>query len=155
MFSVVIVLVSLVLVIATVGAVMYYGGGGFNDNKVKSDAAKYRNEAQQIGGAVTMFKADGNVIDESFTLQALVDGDYLSHIPEAWEPGSNRITRTLSKDDESSEHVCHYSNEQAGYKFSSSDSQVEPYSREPSKGIPHCDKENLDPNVPCCVNVSE
>ena len=154
MLNVIIVIISLVLIVAVVGATMYWGGDGFNDNGVKADAAKYRNEAQQIGAAVTMFKADGNVIDENFKLQDLVDGKYLTTIPEAWEPGSNKITRTLSVDDEGSEHICHYSNAQAGYNFSASDTEVEPYSREPSKGIPHCDKSNLDPNVPCCVNVT-
>lgn len=153
MLTVIIVIVSLLLVVAAVSATMYYGGDGFNDNKVKSMAAKYRNEAQQIGSAVTMYKADGKVIDESFTLQKLVDGKYLTSIPEAWEPGSNKITRTMSPDDPSSEHICLYSNEQAGFTYSSSEPQVQPYSSDPNKGIPQCDKTNLDPNVPCCVNV--
>lgn len=154
MFSIIVAVISILLIVAITGATMYYGGDSFNDNQVKSSAAKYRNEAQQIGAAVTMYKSDGKVIDESFTLQKLVDGKYLTTIPTAWEPGSNKIMRTLSVDDPASEHVCLYSNDQAGHFFSPTDVGVETYSRDDSKGIPHCDKENLNPNVPCCVNVT-
>lgn len=146
----VIIAVALVTVITLTG--FFYGGGAFSDNTIAAEAARYRNEAAQIAAAVTLFRAQGNEITSEFSLQTLVDGGYLATLPLEWEPGSDIIMKALETTDPASEEICFTANKQASFKFAATEPDVQVYSLDTNFGIPHCDKSELDANVPCCVN---
>lgn len=154
MFNLIIIVISIALIVVLALASMYHGGKAFNENKVVADAAKYRGEAIQISSAFTLFKSDGNSVSESFTLQDLVNKGYLKTLPSGWQPGSNKIIFPLNSNDTGSEHICITAIQQSGYSFDPTDTQVDVYSADSTKAIPHCDKASLDPMVPCCVNKS-
>lgn len=152
MFNIIIAVIAIALIAILTIASMYHGGSAFNDNKIIADAARYRTEATQISSAITLFKSDGNEITDKFVLQDLVDKKYLNALPAGWLPGSNKIIMPLDTSSDASEAVCITAIEQSGYNFDPADTKVDAYSKDPKKGIPHCDKPELDPMVPCCVN---
>lgn len=155
MVNIIIAVIAIALIAILTIASLYHGGAAFQGNKVVAEAGRYRTEASQIASAVTLFKSDGNVIDENFKLSDLVDKKYLKQLPKGWVPGDNRIIRPLDESEEMAEEICVTAIEQSGYKFSGTDDDVEPYSKDPTKGIPYCNNPTLDPLVPCCINMDE
>lgn len=151
MFNLIIVIISIALIVITAIATVYYGGDSYSEGKIDAEAARYRNEAAQISGAVRMYTATGNMTGENFTLQDLVDEKWLRTIPEGWEPGDNKIKRVLDPGDIKSEHICFVANNQAGFTFLSTDTDVVEYSSNPDLAIPKCEKEGLSSAVPCCI----
>lgn len=79
MFSLVIAIVSIALVVAAVIVGGYYGGSGISDATAQADAARLKNEEQQIMAAVDVFNADKGRYPND--LQELVDTGYLKSIP--------------------------------------------------------------------------
>jgi hypothetical protein len=151
MFNLIVTIVSISLIVVVAIATVYYGGDSYSEGKIEAEAARYRNEAAQISGAVKLYVAQGNMTGESFTLQELVDDKWLKSIPEGWEPGDNKIKRVLSADDEKSEHICYVANKQGGFEFPVTEDDVVAYSLNEEFGIPNCSKEGLDNAVPCCI----
>lgn len=152
MFNLITVIIAIALVIVVTAVGVYYGGSIVGDQSTKAQATQYRNEAVQIASAVTLYKAKGNSITSDFTLQTLVDEKLLKSLPEGWEPGQDSIIKPLDENDPAAEGICLMANEQAGFNFLGSETDVTPYSKDSSKGIPKCSKANLPNTVPCCSN---
>lgn len=154
MLNIILVIIAIALIGALVITSIWYGGESYSEGKIAAEATRYRTEAQQIAGAVTLYKAQGNEISDAFRLQDLVDLEYLKALPEDWEPGDNKIMRVLPSGNIESENICYVANEQSGFSFSSSEEDVKPYSQNIDKAIPYCNKDDLNRNVPCCIEVS-
>ena len=60
MFSLIITIISIALVAALAIATIYYGGSAFTQGNAKSSASTLTAQAQQIMGAVTLYRNDGN-----------------------------------------------------------------------------------------------
>lgn len=95
MFSLIITIISIALVVSLVAATMYYGGSALNQGTEKADAAAFVSGAQQITGAVSLFKSlEGSHPNEAgaadtevpLTVAALTSTEgekYLSALPVA------------------------------------------------------------------------
>lgn len=151
MLNLVITIIAIALVVILTATAVYYGGTVTGDQKTKANAAQFRNEAAQIAGAVSLFKAKGNAITTEFSLQDLVDQQYLKTLPDGWEPGQNAIVKRLDPNDPASESICLEANTQASFTFTPGDEFVVAYSQDPTKGLPGCDMPNLAGAVPCCI----
>ena len=81
MFSLVIVLISIVLVGAIAAAVIYFGGSAFTGGGDKAKATQAVNEAQQVKGALEVYKVQTGNVATSLTQLA---PDYLKAAPTAW-----------------------------------------------------------------------
>jgi hypothetical protein len=57
MFSLIITIISIALVVALIAATMYYGGSSLSQGTSAADAAAFVSGAQQISGAIALFKA--------------------------------------------------------------------------------------------------
>lgn len=151
MFNMIATIVAIALVVVLTATAVYYGGTITGDQTTKASAAQFRNEASQIAGAVSLFKAQGNSITSEFNLADLVDQNYLKTLPEGWEPGQNAIVRRLDPNDPASESICLEANNQASFTFTPGDEFVVTYSQDSTKGLPGCDMPNLPGAVPCCI----
>lgn len=147
MFAIIISLISVLLVLLITAACLYYGGDVATRAGAKASAAKYRNEAAQIAGAITAYKSDGNSINESFQLTKLVP-NYLQVVPNiAWNIDANRIF--IDGIDES---VCVMANDTAGFHFIPDGSLYIASKFDPRAGVPTCNNPALSIIVPCCIN---
>lgn len=81
MFSLIITIVSVALVTALALATIYYGGSAFRQGKESAQAATVVNQAQQIIGAYSLFKANTGRYPDS--LAELVP-EYLQAVPQAF-----------------------------------------------------------------------
>ena len=111
MFSIIIVLISIVLVAVLAAAVVYYGGDSFNKGSAKAKAAEILNQAEMIKGAFTAYKVtEGDIEIDSANCDVVagnIDGcldplknkNYLTEIPvgsEGWYIDSDKtLRRTL------------------------------------------------------------
>lgn len=150
MQNLVIGIISIALLIVTVTTGSYYLADAFENNKVKGESARYLNETSQVMGAITTYEAKGNEIGSSFSLQTLVDGEYLNHIPQGWSEYPDMIATPIVGSLELKEAVCVETNENAGFTFAPNGSDIKEYIDDPNKGIPYCST-SLDPAVPCCI----
>lgn len=155
MFNLIVAVIAVALIAVLSGAALYYGGSSFTENKVDAEAARIVNEASQINAAILVYQADGNEVTESFKLTDLVSLGYLKGLPVGWTPGDDRAIKPLPEDDPGSERVCYQANVLAGFEFDPIEDDVETFVDDPSQGIPHCDKPDMPPGVPCCVNIEE
>jgi hypothetical protein len=80
MFSLIIVLVSIVLVAGLALATMYYGGTSFLQGSEKAAVSRYLNEGAQVSGAIKVFRAEKGYVPQE--LDELVQEDYLKALPE-------------------------------------------------------------------------
>ncbi|MCC5612696.1 hypothetical protein LC612_39910 [Nostoc sp. CHAB 5834] len=80
MFSLIIVILSVLLVAALALVVMYYGGDSMSQGTAKADASKVLNQGQQLMGAADLYKSDTG--DWPPSLEALTLGNYLKSVPE-------------------------------------------------------------------------
>ena len=147
MFSLIISIIAIALVAALAGASVYYGGSAFNKGTSDATYAKMTTQADQINGAIVMFKALGNSFDTTICgstggndasansarakdcLQQLVTAKFLTSIPE----GSDGAVSGWSMDDSGSlytstsdKKACIKANEQAGYFVVTGDPTVDP-----------------------------
>ena len=159
MFNLIISIIAIALVVVLAVASLYYGGESFSKGRIETEAARYRNEATQIAGAATMFKARGNSIDSNFTLQVLLDDNFLRELPSGWEPGTGIVKHVLDSAEPGSESICYTANKQSGFIFDGSDAgadtvadEVVDYTEDANFAIPLCEKAGLDPMVPCCID---
>lgn len=114
MFSIIIVLISIVLVAVLAAAVIYYGGDSFNKGTAKAKASEILNQAEMIKGAFTAYKMNEGEIEIDSTncdvatnqidgcLDPLKTKEYLTDIPvgaEGWYVDSDKtLRRTLGSD---------------------------------------------------------
>lgn len=111
MFSIIIVVISIVLVAALAAATVYYGSDSFNKGTAKAKAAEIINQAEMIKGAFTAYKVTEGDIEIDSTncdvvagsidgcLDPLKDKEYLTDIPvgsEGWYIDADKtLRRTL------------------------------------------------------------
>ncbi|MFS1429402.1 hypothetical protein LMH73_020225 [Vibrio splendidus] len=139
------------------GVGVFFGGEVYKNNQVEAAAARYANESSQILAALVLFESSGSKIDSGFDVNTLVEEDYLTQVPLGWSVKSLSTSNgSLAIDipDRAagySESVCYALNTNAKFTFSSSEEMVDPYSQDPSFGIPLCGKSDTD-GVPCCIS---
>ena len=81
MFSLIVVVISIVLVGAIAAAVIYFGGTAFSGGGDKAKASQAVNEAQQVKGALEVYKVQTGNVATSLTQLA---PDYLKAPPQNW-----------------------------------------------------------------------
>ena len=147
MSNLLITLIAIIIVVILSLVGLYFGGNSMSDGSATSEAARYSNEATQIAAAIQMYRAAGNEIGEGFELSQLVP-QYLQAMPVGdWVVVDGRLYRQ-----DVNELSCFKANEIAGFKYSSSDTDVVAIDVDPNKFVPLCTKPELSPNVACCVN---
>jgi hypothetical protein len=78
MFSLIITIISIALVAALAIATLYYGGSAFTEGNTRATASAIVNQAQQIGGAATLYSVQNAM--HPADVDAL-EGAYLSSLP--------------------------------------------------------------------------
>ncbi len=180
MFSLIVSIIALVLVIVLAGAALYYGGDGFNEGTIKAEVARYKNEAQQIAGALVAYQVDNkgfvkkdtnedgvvNGDDDDFGWDYLTRYGYLSALPSSVEESDGSTTFTWGVKDNLiilpgvSDDVCLEANRMDGYGTTLTDVQaMEGYvghqqlKATDDSYVPQCDS-GLDGKIPCCYDPS-
>lgn len=177
MFSLIIVMISILLVAVLAAAVIYYGGDSFNKGNAKARAAEIINQAELIKGAFTVYKIElGTItIDKSECdvsadkkngcLAPLIDKQYLTDIPvgaEGWyiddtDPDAVTLKRTLGSDIKACA-IANYVNGAKGIPANPEGSGVDVESlktnniTEFKKYIPDCSALTGSDNYICCNN---
>lgn len=92
MFSLIITIISIALVAALALATLYYGGQAFNKGSAEAEATKAINEAQQVAGAIQLFRADlasGMLVipdqKDRENLGDVITAGYLKQLPASFE----------------------------------------------------------------------
>lgn len=85
MFNLIITIISIALVVAMAAAAVYYGGTAFTNGTAKANAATLVTQAQQLNGAITMFKNDNGGSAPASVGDLVYGGEYLQSAPV---PGS-------------------------------------------------------------------
>lgn len=149
MFAIILAVIAIALTIfLTVVSINYLFEDG--SNAAKAEAAKIIQEAAQIRGAILIAKTDGINIDTGSDLSELTP-KYLAEVPQSgrdWTLAENMVIKENVND-----QVCLAANLSLGFVFTKADTQVR-LSKNEDGYIPHCDKESLNPNVPCCDTES-
>ena len=120
------------------------------DNGAKAMSAKMQNQAQQIAGAITIYKGDGNFITEDFQLTELTD-KYLVDVPStAWKAEAKHIYRT-----DVTFEACALSNDHMNMHWAKTESDVYVDPQYPDTAIPYCTKLGISNLTPCCYTPDE
>ncbi|WP_019583809.1 hypothetical protein [Thioalkalivibrio sp. ALE16] len=116
MFSLIITIISIALVAALAVATLYFGGSAFTEGTTQANASGVINQAQQIGGASTLYTVR-NAGDHPEDVEILATEDYLSSIPAlaaniggSWAMGDEGFVSNVIL----SEAVCGAINVEAG-----------------------------------------
>lgn len=96
MFSLIIVLISILLVAAIAVATIYYGGETTTKGRANAEVATLLAQAAQIASASAAFTADRAGLRPS-SLEDLLEGEYLSSIPDGWQNPADPLTPITSK----------------------------------------------------------
>lgn len=75
MVSLIVTIIAVLLVIAISIAMFYFGGGAYSDSSVQSRVNKVINEAEQITGTSTMYRAQR--LEKVYSLEDLINHQYL------------------------------------------------------------------------------
>lgn len=137
MFSLIIILISLVLVAAIAMATIYYGGEATTRGSANAEAATLLAQSAQIASASALFTSDHNGAKPQ-SLEQLVAGNYLSSIPPGWQAPADGDTPLTSKVIQSL-NACQLFNEKQGTV-----DENEP------DGVPRCDSITYLANPVCC-----
>jgi type II secretory pathway pseudopilin PulG len=86
MFSLIITIISIALVAVLALATLYYGGSAFNKGSTSARTSQLLTEAQQVEGAITLFKAEAGRGPVGLT-ELTTDGKYLRSLPAQWSGG--------------------------------------------------------------------
>jgi len=81
MFNLIITIISIALVVAMAAAAVYYGGEAFTNGTAKANAATLVTQAQQLNGAITMFKNDNGGSAPASVGDLTYGGEYLQSAP--------------------------------------------------------------------------
>ncbi|EGR3229514.1 hypothetical protein ACXHQ0_15430 [Vibrio antiquarius] len=149
MSNLVIVVISIAILALVSGAMYFYGGDIYKEQKISAESAKYINQAQQVNAAYIAYKADGKVITPSFETSELKEQGYLKEIPLGWDIYPGLLGTKISGSEDLKQSVCYEVNKNAGFEFDASEDNVKPLISEASKAIPYCNKEGIE-KVPCC-----
>jgi hypothetical protein len=129
MFSLILVLVSILLVAALVVATLWFGGSGFTTGQVAAQAARVVNESSQIQGAVEDYKVN-NADSLPASMSDLINGGYLNGAPSAsWSFATDSVQSMILD-----QPACLRADSMLGYSFSA---------------VPGC---SLYPNVTICCD---
>lgn len=111
MFSLIIVIISVVLVGVLAVATVYFGGDVFSSGGAQAEASALLAQAAQIASAAAAYGAQHHGAAPP-SLQALIDEQYLSSVPPGWAPDSGE--GALSSKVIESENACKIFNEKQG-----------------------------------------
>lgn len=118
MFQLITGVIAIVLAMVCAIMALWYGGSVFTDNSGKAMYAKYLNNGQQIQAAVQLYASQNGFYPSGTSqqiLNALVDGDYLTQIPEGhWIIQEDKLVRELQNNNQ-----CKAINTAAGFDVSS------------------------------------
>ena len=81
MFSLIITIISVALVAALALATLFYGGDAYESGQAKAEAAKLRNQGQQLVAAAEFYYLQKGEWPE--TIQKMVDDGFLTTVPVA------------------------------------------------------------------------
>jgi type II secretory pathway pseudopilin PulG len=95
MMSLALVLIGVLLVAILVTATMVYGGSATSKGQAAAQAAELLNQSAQITTASAAYAAEHNGTKPS-VLMDLVDGHYLSVVPEGWLDPSTSPSQALT-----------------------------------------------------------
>lgn len=101
MFSLIITIISIALVAALAVATLYYGGSAWSDGQVNAQAGTLLNQAQQIAGAVEIFRAQTGQWPTAIG-DLTTNGEYLRNLPtpvatsSAWALSTGATAATLT-----------------------------------------------------------
>lgn len=134
MFSLIITIISIALVIVLAAATLYYGGNPFEQAAQRADSARILQEANQIAGALELYKADNGGFPTGTPTEianALVDGRYLSQFPnpEKWSFTTNYVVHSIADEEQ-----CIAINEKLGITY-----------------VPTCDDPEYANRSVCCT----
>lgn len=150
MSSLIIAIIAGALAILVLVSSMMLMDKAATDNGAKALSAKLRNQAQQIAGAITIYKGDGNFISEDFLLTDLTD-KYLVDVPSVdWKAEAKHIYRT-----DVTFEACALSNDQMNMRWAKTDSDVYIDPSYPDKVIPYCSKSGISNFTPCCYTPDD
>lgn len=153
MQNLIISIIAVALIVAMTGSGIYYGGDIYDSQTVEAEAAKMRNERNQLIAAVEVYKADGNDLGDMFKFTYLVDGGYLNKVPDGWIAQDGYAYRELDKNDPGSMNVCYEANSQDGYDYDTSQIDVIPVPKGKNKeAVPLCSKAGIPSILPCCIS---
>jgi hypothetical protein len=107
MFSLVITIISIALVAALALATLYYGGTAFNKGSSEAQTTQLLTEAQQVRGAVELYRADTGAAPVD--IDALVTASYLKQVPTGWTFIEGAAVQAASSED-----VCLTANRRLG-----------------------------------------
>lgn len=84
MFGLLVVLIAIALGAYVLQQSSFYGGDSYTDGQAKAKVNQYRSEAMQIIGSIDLYKVEGGVVDETFSLSSLADNErYLKRLPSS------------------------------------------------------------------------
>ncbi len=152
MGNLIIIIISILLIVVTSAITMDYSGDIYTSRSVEGEAAKMRNERNQIIAAMEVFRSDGNDLKSMFKFTDLTKYGYLTKVPDGWIAEDSYAYRELDRDDPGSMAVCWVANRQDGYKYFQTDIDTYPVPKDSEKAIPYCDKEGIPSTLPCCIN---
>ncbi len=115
MFSLIITVVAIALVVALVGATMYWGGNALTQGRTSADAAAFVSGGQQISGAISMARAVDPLGATPTSIADLVTAQQLTGSPVVKGSGdwdlttAGVITHVVVNSD-----ICSAINKQAG-----------------------------------------
>jgi hypothetical protein len=103
MFSFVITIISIALVVVLAAATLYYGGTPFEKASERADIARVLQEANQISGALELYKADNGSFPSGTPTEiaaALVEKKYLTEFPnpEKWSFTNDYIVQPIASE---------------------------------------------------------
>jgi hypothetical protein len=131
MFSLLLVLVSILLVAVLVLATLWFGGGGFTGGQESATAARVVNESAQIQGAVESYKVNNSDSLPS-SMTDLINGGYLNGTPSAsWSFATDSVQSSILD-----QTACLRADKMLGFSFST---------------VPGC---SLYPNTTVCCDPS-
>ncbi len=131
MFSLIVVLVSIVIVGALILAVVYYGGDAFRSGGTKAAVARIHNEGTQIASSAKLYQVNHG--DYAKDIGDLVSGNYLSAAPGLkWEVyQDSAVLNDMPQDQCVAINAAHN-----------------------ITGIPSCDDPVVAGNVVCCASAN-
>lgn len=94
MFNLIITIISIALVVAMAAAAVYYGGTAFTQGTAKANAATLVTQAQQINGAITLYKNDNGGTAPAVIADLVPD--YLQNAPVPGSAGASTAAWTLT-----------------------------------------------------------
>lgn len=82
MFTLLVTLIAIALGAYILQQTSFFGGENYTDGQAKAKVNQYRTEATQIISSMDLFKVEGGVIDENFSLDTLTQEErYLKRLP--------------------------------------------------------------------------